>query len=113
MSCDVLIVGLPSAVGCPSAKTWRTAAELVHSRLTERFGSAVRFEYADLFSSDMARHFEIEALVADGSNPPIVLIDGVARFAGGKLNVSGIERAVAEALGAGVPVPSPTEEPIS
>ena len=33
-------------------------------------------------------------------------------FAGGKLNVSAIERTVAEALGAGVPVPPPVKEPV-
>lgn len=112
MTCDVLIVGLPPAAGCPSTKTWRAAAEFVHSRLVDRYGSAIRFEYVDLFSPDMARYHEIEALVAEGANPPIVVIKGVARFSGGKLNISAIERAVAEALGAGVPVPSRVEEPV-
>jgi hypothetical protein len=113
MSCDVLIVGLPPAAGCPSTKTWRAAAEFVHSRLVERFGAAVRFEYVDLFGPDSARHPEIEQLVAGGANPPLVLIDGVAQFSGGKLNVSAIERAVAAVLGARALVPSLTEELIS
>ena len=109
MSCDVLIVGLPPAVGCPSTETWRAAAELVHSRLTKRFGSEVGFEYVDLFSPEMAPHADIEALVDDGAALPIVVIDGVARFRGGKLHASAIERAVAETVPTAVPV-SPTKE---
>ena len=64
MSCDVLIVGVPPAAGCPSDETCRAAAQLVHSRLAKRFGSEVRFEYVDLFSPEMATHAEIDALVA-------------------------------------------------
>ena len=112
MTCDVLIVGLPPFAGCASTKTWRAAAELVHSRLADRFGAAVRFEYIDLFGPEMAHHPEVETLVASGSAPPLVLINGVARFSGGKLNVSAIERAVAVTLATGVPVPSPLEEPV-
>ena len=111
MSCDVLIVGVPPAAGCPSDETWRAAAQLVHSRLAKRFGSEVRFEYVDLFSPEMATHAEIDALVADGAALPIVAIDGVARFTGGKLNATAIEREVAERL-APVPV-SPTKERVS
>jgi hypothetical protein len=85
----------------------------VHSRLAERFGSSVRFEYVDLFSPEIARHPEVEALLADGSIPPLVLINNAARFAGGKLQISAIERAVAETLSGGVPVPVATEEPVS
>ena len=116
MSCDMLIVGLPSAAGCPSTKTWRASAESVHSRLTARFGPAVSFEYADLFSAEMAAHPEVEAWVIAGeATPPIVVIDGVRRFSGGKLLISAIERAVAEVLGrqsvapAQSPGPSPRE----
>jgi hypothetical protein len=110
MSCDVLIVGLPPAAGCPSTKTWRAAAEFVHSRLADRFGSAVAFEYIDLFSPEMAHHAEIEVLVADGAALPIVAIDGVARFIGGKLSTSAIEREVAQRLATFVPVASQSKE---
>jgi hypothetical protein len=113
VTCDVLILGLPPFAGCASTKTWRAAAELVHARLAERFGPAVQFEYFDLFSPEMARHPEVEALLVDGSIPPLVLVNGVTRFAGGKLHISAIERAVAETLSTGVPVPVPTEEPVS
>jgi hypothetical protein len=109
MSCDVLVVGLPPAARCASTNTWRAAADLVHSRLVDRFGAAVRFEYIDLFGPEMAHHPEVETLVVAGSIPPLVLIDGVMRFAGGKLHISAIERAVAEALSPGVPAPSPIE----
>ena len=113
MICSVLVVGMPSPAGCASAKTWRVAAELVEERLVARFGPAVAFEYAELFAPDMTRHPDVEAEIAAGEAvPPIVVIDGVRRFAGGKLNVSAIERAVAEALGAGVPVPPPVKEAI-
>jgi hypothetical protein len=112
MSCEVLIVGLPPAAGCPSTETWRAAAELVHSRLAKRFGSEVRFEYVDLFSPEMAPHADIEALVADGAALPIVAIDGVARFIGGKLQLSAIEREVAERLASAAPVSS-TKERVS
>jgi hypothetical protein len=112
MSCDVLIVGLPPSTGCPSPETWRAAAELVHSRLAERFGSEVRFEYVDLFSPEMAPHADIEALVADGAALPIVAIDGVTRFIGGKLQVSAIEREVAAHFATAAPV-SPTKERVS
>jgi hypothetical protein len=109
MSCDVLIVGLPPAAGCPSDETWRAAAELVHSRLILRFGSEVGFEYVDLFSPEMTPHADIEALVADGAALPIVAIDGVARFIGGKLQLSAIEREVADHLA----TVSPTKERVS
>jgi hypothetical protein len=111
VSCDVLVVGLPPTTGCPSSKTWRAAAEFVHSRLVERFGSGVQFEYVDLFSREMARHPEVETMIADGAELPIVVIDGEARFAGGKLNLSAIERAVADLLATGIPGPSAIEEP--
>jgi hypothetical protein len=99
MSCSVLVVGMPSPAGCASTKTWKAAAAFVEQRLTERFGPAVVFEYAELFGPEMARHSDVEAEIAAGEAiPPIVLIDGVRRFAGGKLNVSAIERVVAETL---------------
>ena len=99
MTCSVLVVGMPSPAGCASTKTWKAAAALVQERLVARFGPAVAFEYAELFGTDMARHPDVEAEIAAGEDvPPIVVIDGVRRFAGGKLNVSAIERAVAERL---------------
>ncbi len=99
MTCSVLVVGMPSPAGCASTKTWRAAAALVEQRLAERFGPAVTFEYAELFGPEMARHPDVEAEIAAGEAvPPIVIIDGARRFAGGKLNISAIERAVAEAL---------------
>jgi hypothetical protein len=99
VTCSVLVVGVPSPAGCASTKTWKAAASFVAQRLDARFGQAVSFEYAELFSPDMARHPDIEAeIAAGGAVPPIVVIDGVRRFAGGKLNVSAIERVVAERL---------------
>ena len=99
MTCSVLVVGMPSPAGCASTKTWKAAAAFVEQRLVARFGPAVVFEYAELFGPDMARHPDVEAAIAAGEAvPPIVVIDGVRRFAGGKLNVSAIERAVAERL---------------
>jgi hypothetical protein len=113
VTCSVLVVGTPSPAACASTKTWRAAAALVARRLAERFGPAVTVEYAELFGPDMTRHPDVEAEIAAGEAvPPIVVIDGVRRFTGGKLNVSAIERAVAEALGAGVPVPPPVKEPV-
>ncbi len=99
MTCSVLVVGMPSPAGCASTKTWKATASLVEHRLAERFGQAVVFEYAELFGPGMARHPDVEAEIAAGEAvPPIVIIDGVRRFAGGKLHISAIERAVAEAL---------------
>jgi len=99
VTCSVLVVGMPSPAGCASTKTWEAAAGFVRQRLAERFGPAVVFEYAELFGPGMARHPDVEAaIVAGEAVPPIVAIDGVRRFSGGKLNVSAIERAVAEAL---------------
>jgi hypothetical protein len=113
MTCSVLVVGMPSPAGCASTKTWEAAASLVRQRLAERFGPAIVFEYAELFGPDMARHPDVEAEIAAGEAiPPIVVIDGVRRFAGGKLNISAIERAVAAAIGTGVPVPPSVEEPV-
>lgn len=97
MTCHVLIVGLPSPAACAASKTWRAAAELVFGRLHARFGDAVTIEYAELFGPDMDRHRDIERSIAEGeATAPIVVIDGVQKFAGGKLMVSAIERAVAE-----------------
>jgi hypothetical protein len=99
VTCSVLVVGMPSPAGCDSTKTWRVAAAFVEQRLITRFGPAVAFEYAELFGPDMARHPDVEAEIAAGEAvPPIVVIDGVRRLTGGKLNVSAIERAVAERL---------------
>jgi hypothetical protein len=113
MTCSVLVVGMPSPAGCASTKTWKAAAAFVERRLAERFGPAVVFEYAELFGPDMARHPDVEAAIAAGDAiPPIVIVDGARHSAGGKLNVSAIERTVAAALGASVPVPLPMEEPV-
>jgi hypothetical protein len=99
VTCSVLVVGMLSPAGCAATKTWKAAAAFVEQRLVTRFGPAVAFEYAELFGPDMARHPDVEAEIAAGEViPPIVVIDGVRRFAGGKLNVSAIERAVAETL---------------
>jgi hypothetical protein len=99
VTCSVLVVGMPSPAGCASTKTWKAAASLVEQRLFARFGPAVVFEYAELFGPDMAHHPDVEKEVgAGGAVPPIVVIDGVRRSAGGKLNISAIERAVAERL---------------
>lgn len=99
MTCSVLVVGMPSPEGCDSTKTWKAAANLVEQRLAHRFGPAVTFEYAELFGVNMAGHLDVEAQIAAGeAAPPIVIVDGVRRFAGGKLNLSAIERAVADAL---------------
>ena len=99
MTCSVLVVGLPPVAGCAPGKTWRAAAAFVQQRLVQRFGDRVTFEYAELFSPDMARHPDVEADIAAGrADLPIVVIDGVRRFSGGKLNVSAIEREVADAL---------------
>ena len=100
MTCSVLVVGLPSAAGCAPGNTWRAAAAFVQQRLAQRFGDRVAFEYAELFSPDMVRHPHVEADVAAGrADLPIVVIDGVRRFSGGKLNVGAIEREVAAVLG--------------
>jgi len=102
VTCSVLVVGMPSPAGCASTKTWKAAASFVQQRLAERFGPAVAFEYAELFGPDMASHPDVEAEIAAGEAvPPIVIIDGARRFAGAKLNISAIERAVAEALDTG------------
>jgi hypothetical protein len=99
VTCSVLVVGMPSPAGCASTKTWRAAASSVQQRLEERFGSAVVFEYVELFGPEMARHPDLEAEIAAGrAVPPIVVIDGARRFAGGKLKITAIERAVAETL---------------
>ena len=99
MTCPVLVVGLPPAGDCAPGRTWRAAAAFVQQRLVQRFGDRVAFEYAELFSADMARHPDVEADIAAGrASLPIVVIDGVRRFSGGKLNVGAIERAVADAV---------------
>ena len=99
MTCSVLIVGLPSAATCPPEKTWRSAAGFVAQRLHARFGDEVAVEYVDLFSPEMGEHADVEARIAtDGLVPPVVVVDGTVLYAGGKLNVSAIERAVAAVL---------------
>jgi disulfide oxidoreductase YuzD len=108
MTCSVLIVGLPSAATCPPEKTWRSAASFVAQRLHARFGASVAVEYVDLFSPEMGDHPDAEARIAtDGLMPPVVVVDGTILYAGGKLNVSAIERAVAAALeGVAVALPA-------
>lgn len=99
MTCAVLIVGLPSAATCPPEKTWRAAAGFVAQRLDARFGDEATVAYVDLFSPEMGAHPDVEARIAtDGLDMPLVMVDGAVVSAGGKLNVSAIERAVAAAL---------------
>ncbi len=99
MTCRVLIVGLPSAASCPPEKTWRAAGDLVAQRLHARFGDRADVGYVDLFSPSMSGHPDVEArIAADGLVPPVVVVDGAVFSAGGKPNVSAIERAVAAAL---------------
>ena len=99
MTCRVLIVGVPSAATCPPEKTWRAAGDLVAQRLHARFGDAVAVEYVDLFSPAMGGHPDVEMrIAADGLVPPVVVVDRALLSAGGKLNVSAIERAVAAAV---------------
>ncbi len=113
MTCRVLLVGLPSPGGCDPAKTWRAAAAFVQRRLAARFGAAVMSDYVELFGPDMLSHLDVEAAIAAGDAvPPVVVVDGVIRFSGGKLNVSAIERAVAQALARG-PISVPVKEPAS
>lgn len=100
MSCHVVVAAAPMAA-CAPEKTWRAAADLLERRLHERFGQAVTAEFVELFTPDVDRHPEIEALVADGAVPPIVLIDSRLHSAGGKLRISAIEREVAERLASG------------
>ena len=114
MSCSVLVVGLPSPAGCAAGQTWRAAAAFLEGRLLAHFGTAVSVEYAELFSPDMARHPEVEGWVGAGeAMPPIVVIDGSRRFAGGKLPVSAIERAVAEILNRQAASPTTSADPSS
>lgn len=96
---------------CAPEKTWRAAASLLERQLHERFGPAVTVEFVELFTPDFDRHPEIEALVAGGAAPPIVLIDGALHSSGGKLHLSAIERAVAQRLA--VPVGASGKELIS
>lgn len=99
MTCSVVIVGLPSAPTCPPEKTWAAAAGFVAKRLRERFGDEVDVAYADLFSPAMLARPEIEQMVVGRAlELPLVVVDGAVLSAGGKLNVSAIERGVAAAL---------------
>ncbi len=41
MTCSVLVVRMPSPVGCASTKTWETAASFVEQRLAEVLGIGV------------------------------------------------------------------------
>ena len=111
MTCSVLILGAPPTVGCTPGKTWRAAALYVGERLSDRFGAALRFDYVDLFSTEMQGHPELERLITAGNALPLVLIDGDLRFSGGKLNVTAIERAIAEAITRSAAHPAPQEEP--
>ncbi len=110
MSSSVLIVGVPSPTGCAPAETSRSVAEVGRRRLAARFGQVVRVEYVELFSPEMTHYPGIEAKVASGDAlPPLVVIDGRLRFSGGKLNLSAIERAVANALADDIPQPDSQE----
>jgi hypothetical protein len=104
MSCHVVVAAAPM-VACAPEKTWRAAAVLLERQLRERFGPTVKLDFVELFTPDVDRHPEIEAQVAAGAVPPIVLIDGVLHSSGGKLHLSAIGRAVAERLALSVGEP--------
>jgi hypothetical protein len=110
MSCHVVVAAAPM-VACAPEKTWRAAAGLLERQLHERFGPDVMFDFVELFTPDSDRHPEIEAQVAAGAIPPIVLIDGVLHSSGGKFQLSAIGRAVAHRLAR--PIGEPEKELVS
>jgi hypothetical protein len=81
----VQIIGVP--VACPEGTKdrWRDVARWVADQLKTRFGDAVGVEYFDLFDPACPAFPE-------GSQIPVVLIDGELLSSGGKISLPAIRK---------------------
>lgn len=81
----VQIIGVP--VACPEGTKdrWREVAGWVADQLKTHFGDAVRVEYFDLFDPACPTFPE-------GSQIPVVLIDGELLSGGGKISLPAIRK---------------------
>jgi hypothetical protein len=85
------IVGAPVACAEGVKDTWRGVAEWVAQQLRTRYGASVSVRYYDLFDADCPP-------IPEGTQLPLVLIDGDLLSSGGKISVPAI-RARLEAAG--------------
>lgn len=89
----VQIIGAPVACAEGVKETWRDVAGWAAGQLASRFGEAVRVEYLDLFDPACPP-------LPEGSQLPLVLVNGQVVSSGGKVSVPAIRRHL-ESLGLG------------
>lgn len=88
---SVRIVGAPIACEGGWKDSWRDAAKWAEGQLEARFGEAVEVRYYDLFEPDCPS-------LPEGSQLPLVLIDGEVVSSGGKISIPIIRRRVEELI---------------
>ena len=87
----VQIIGAPMACADGVKDTWRDVAKHTADQLIARFGDRVGVRYFDLFDPDCPA-------LPDGTQLPLVLIDGEVLSSGGKISIPAIRKRI-EALG--------------
>jgi hypothetical protein len=87
----VHIIGAPVACAEGVKDTWRDVAKHAADQLSARFGDRVCVRYFDLFDPDCPA-------LPDGTQLPLVIIEGEVLSSGGKISVPAIRKRI-EALG--------------
>lgn len=87
----VQIVGAPVACAQGVIDAWRDVAKHTTNQLIARFGDHVCVQYFDLFDADCPA-------LPDGTQLPLVMIDGEVLSSGGKISAPAIRKRL-EALG--------------
>ena len=83
------------------------AMEIDPDRATAEYTDRTLAPIREIFPPEIVRVMEEQL-----AGPCTAEVAAFDRFAGGKLNVSAIERTIAAAIGTGVPVLPPVEEPV-
>ena len=83
----VQIIGAPIACGDGVKDSWRGVAEWAAGQLKTRFGEEISVQYFDLF-------YPACPPIPDGTQLPLVLVDGKVLSSGGKISVPLIRKHV-------------------
>lgn len=79
--------------GCKPGKSWQDAANFVKKLLTLKFGEYVDVEYIEFLPPKWKEFPEIIDLINKGqAKIPIITVNDIVISAGGKVNVSQIEK---------------------
>ncbi len=85
----VQIIGAPVACAGGMKNAWRETAQWAAEQLAMRFGKSVRVDYFDLFDPDCPH-------VPEGTQLPLVLLEGQVISSGGKISIPLIRKRLEE-----------------